>query len=149
MYHCIHCTAASTYSDSTKVCQACPNIVHLCDGCHDVNVVPAMACYLCVRGLGPGHKHRTVATKPVIPRVKCQCKNSQVRRLQVNKNNRNHGRYFYSCNICNFFQWDDSDSGNTDTASSNTSDNQTKFWNLPGFYAKVGSRRYHWTTYST
>ena len=94
---CSYCTGAAVKSSiyPESFCIECKSIVlHVCTGCsveHDSNV---KLCHLCI---------------PRPKKSSCYCDSSKkgnVRRFKVNKRSRNYGRYFYSCRVCGFFDWE-------------------------------------------
>ena len=80
-------------------CRRCDNTVHVCARCDPVDTCvqctkrPHICLSKCIRGCI--HKKAPV----------CNC-GSTPRRLQVQKDSQNKGRYFWSCHDCAFFEWD-------------------------------------------
>ena len=99
MHRCSGCTEASGCVEVHPKCTRCDNTVHVCARCDPVDTCvqctkrPHICLSKCIRGCI--HKKTPV----------CNC-GSTPRRLQVQKDNQNKGRYFWSCHECTFFEWD-------------------------------------------
>ena len=99
MHRCSGCTEASGCVEVHPKCRRCDNTVHVCARCDPVDTCvqctkrPHICLSKCIRGCI--HKKTPV----------CNC-GSTPRRLQVQKDSQNKGRYFWSCHECTFFEWD-------------------------------------------
>ena len=99
MHRCSGCTEASGCVEVHPKCTRCDNTVHMCARCDPVDTCaqctkrPHICLSKCIRGC-------IYKKAPV-----CNC-GSTPRRLQVQKDNQNKGRYFWSCYECAFFEWD-------------------------------------------
>jgi hypothetical protein len=110
MYQCSICTAGSVFCslDQGKKCTACgTGVPHICSRCiaHASGVMPT-TCYLCT-----SRKHDCLSkcSRGCILREKPKCKcrtGCELIRLQVQKQNKNHGRYFWTSRECGFFEWE-------------------------------------------
>ena len=109
MYQCSICTEGSSFCslDSSKKCTVCRQYTpHICSRCiiQASGVMPTK-CYLCTT------REHTCLSKCLggcILQERPKCKCGHPIRLQVKKQNKNHGRYFWSCRDCNFFEWESS-----------------------------------------
>ena len=108
MYQCSNCTAGSSFCslDPSQKCIKCGVYApHLCGKCffRASGVMPT-TCHMCTdrehiclsKCLGGCYLKETHV---------CGCGLNPVR-LRVNKSGKNHGRYFYSCRSCGYFEWD-------------------------------------------
>ena len=107
LLHCSHCTAASCSKpgDTLHQCSACANgVPYTCKQCVGSHEEGTPLCYLC--NVRP-HICLSKCLRGCImrPVVYCAC-NLVPRRLRVGKKNDNFGRYFFTCNVCKFFQWE-------------------------------------------
>ena len=96
MYQCSFCTAGSGFTSvkPEQKCVTCNLVyVHICSRCNLENPTPS-TCYLCTER---PHICLSKCNSGCIlrKRPECMCKNGPIR-LQVKKNNKNHGRYFWA-----------------------------------------------------
>jgi hypothetical protein len=109
LYQCSLCTAASVFCslNPSKKCTACNQLTpHLCSTCIQLGVNTGLisTCYkctarphICLSKCAGGCKH--------VKERMCKCE-EPMRRLQVKKQNKNQGRYFYTCRKCDTFLWE-------------------------------------------
>ena len=93
MQQCSICTAGSSYC-STELCMKCHTIkVHICQYCAPLHTTSlCIACYkrphVCLSKCNNGC---------IIKKPKCRCKQGPIR-FQVNKDNHNKDKWFWTCN---------------------------------------------------
>jgi hypothetical protein len=109
LYKCSICTAgsASCSVQPERPCTACGGgVVHLCDQCDEQTSHVPTTCYLCTPRphlcLSACSNGCILYEKPT-----CNCKKGgDLVRLQVTKQCKNHGRWFWSCRPCGFFVYE-------------------------------------------
>ena len=107
MFQCSMCTGGCALCslDPDNKCTTCrKNTPHICQRCiiQASGVMPT-TCYLCTPR---GHICLSRCSGGCILRERPKCQCGHPIRLQVQKQNNNHGRYFWSCRDCNFFEWE-------------------------------------------
>ena len=108
MFQCSICTAGSAFCslDPEQMCKKCGlYAAHVCSRCiAEASGVMPMRCHLCTQR---EHICLSKCLRGCVLREKpnCQCSKGPTR-LQVQKKNKNHGRYFWTCRYCNFFEWE-------------------------------------------
>ena len=105
MYRCSYCTGGSGFT-SNHCCLSKPAanarkllFTYVADVSLNLNQSPK-TCYLCTER---PHICLSKCLNGCVkrPPKKCQC--GKPIRFQSKKNNKNHGRFFWTCNACNFF----------------------------------------------
>ena len=110
MLRCSSCTAGSTAYSSIegKKCNTCQILLgHICGYCKDRSHggILRIDCYKCRPHICLSKcLSRCIKKEARVP-PKCRCAAGPIR-LQVKKDGPNHGKFFWSCRPCNFFEWD-------------------------------------------
>ena len=99
MHRCSMCTAAMDCHIDHPKCLNCENTVHMCGRCTTV--------LTCVRCTKRPHVCLSKCLRVCLYKKApaCHCPTGP-RRCQVQKDNQNKGRYFWTCKSCNLFEWE-------------------------------------------
>ena len=104
MYQCSYCTGASAFTTCNAICVRCEkNPVHVCALCRKTTCKIPLACYMCYKR---EHVCLSLCRNGCIEKIKPTCACKKIRRFQVRKMNKNHNRFFWSCNQCSVFEWE-------------------------------------------